>query len=66
MNLIVAETMRVLPVLLADHPSLTRILRGRKLVVRMLEDYTSSSHSVIREEVIEWDILDGIFNGDSA
>lgn len=64
MNLIVSETIRVLPVFLADYPSLTRILKGRKLVVRMLDDYTGSLHAVIREEMIGWDILDGIFNGD--
>ncbi len=65
MNLIVAEAIRVLPILLADSPSLTQILLGRKLVVRMLDDYSNSSNAVIREEVLDWDILGGIINGDS-
>lgn len=65
MNLIVSEAVRVLPMLLADSPSLTRILRGRKLVVRMLADYSGSSNAVIREEVLDWDILNAIIHGDS-
>tara|TARA_A100000171_G_scaffold35246_1_gene33766 strand:+ start:199 stop:555 length:357 start_codon:yes stop_codon:yes gene_type:complete len=65
MNLIVAEAIRVLPMLLAESPSLTQILRGRKLVVRMLDDYSNSSNAVIREQVLDWDILSGIIDGDS-
>ncbi|WP_417737355.1 hypothetical protein [Rosistilla oblonga] len=65
MNLIVAEAVRVLPILLAESSSLTRILRGRKMVVRMLDDYSSSSHAVIREEVLDWDILNAIIDGGS-
>ncbi len=65
MNLIVAEAIRVLPILFADSPSLTQIFRGRKLVVRMLDDYSSSSNAVIREVVLDWDILSGVIDGDS-
>ena len=65
MNLIVAEVIRVLPHLLADYSSLVRILRGLKLVVRMLDGYSSSSQAVIREKVLEWDLLDAIIDGDN-
>lgn len=65
MNLIVAESIRVLPLFLAESSSLTRILRGRKLIVRMLGDYSSSTHAVIREEVLEWDIINSIIDGDT-
>ncbi|GAA4447157.1 hypothetical protein GCM10023156_08890 [Novipirellula rosea] len=64
MNLIISETIRVLPTLLTDSPSLTRILRGRRLVVRMLNEYSGSSNAVVREEVLAWDILNAIIDGD--
>ncbi len=65
MNLIVAESIRVLPLFLAESSSLTRVLRGRRLIVRMLGDYSNSTHAVIREEVLEWDIINSIIDGDT-
>lgn len=65
MNLIVAEAIRVLPILLAKSPSLTRILRGRKLVVRMSDEYSNSSNAVIRERVLDRDLFRGIIDGDA-
>lgn len=64
MNLIVAESIRALPLFLAESSRLTRILRGRKLIVRMLDAYSSSKHAVIREEVLKWDIVNSIIDGD--
>lgn len=64
MNLIVAEAIRVLPILLADSPRLTHILRGRKLVVRMLDGYSTSPNAVVREDVLDWDFLNAIIDGE--
>ncbi|MGB7325986.1 MAG: hypothetical protein WBD31_14020 [Rubripirellula sp.] len=63
MDLITAEVMRVLPGFLGEYPSLQRRLRGRKLMVRMIESYQSRQVDYVRQSpvaaVIEGDDLIG-------
>lgn len=63
MNLIVTEAIRVLPLFLAKHPHLHRLVRGRKLKVRMIASYETVD-SVIREQAIDRDLIDSILGDD--
>ena len=62
MNLIVAEVIRVLPNFLTDFPQLHPQLRGRKIAVRMISDYSDTHSPFRRQLVLEWDILDAILS----
>lgn len=52
MDLIVAETLRVLPIFLEQHPNLQEEVRGRTIVVRMIAAYDSADH-ILRERAVE-------------
>lgn len=58
MNLIVSETIRVLPLFLADHPEVREHLRERKLTVRMIESYAEARSKCFREAALERNLLD--------
>lgn len=62
MNLIVSETIRVLPMFLADHPEVHEHLRERKLTVRMVDSYADARSACSRETPLEWNILDAILS----
>lgn len=62
MNLIVAETIRVLPIFLADYPELHPLIRGRKLAVRMTKCYSNTKSDVLRVVELEWDIVDAVLS----
>lgn len=62
MNLIVAETIRVLPIFLADYPELHPLIRGRKLSVRMTKSYSNPESDVLHVVELEWDIVDAVLS----
>jgi hypothetical protein len=62
MNLIVSEAVRVLPLFLADHPEVREPLRGRKLIVRMVNSYADACSAYRCETALEWNILDAILS----
>lgn len=64
MNLIIAETIRVLPIFLADYPELHPLIRGRKLAVRMTKSYSNAKSDVLRVVELEWDIVDAVLASD--
>ncbi|MCC9603713.1 hypothetical protein LOC67_24450 [Stieleria sp. JC731] len=59
MNLIVAETLRLLPALLAEYPDFQGVMLGRKLRVRMIDSYQDSRCQYHTEYAIEWDYVSG-------
>lgn len=64
MDLVVAESIRALPYLFSRRPGLERLIRGRILIVRLVESYAEIRGSVLREYSLDWDtatqrILDG-------
>lgn len=61
MNLVVAETIRVLPIFLTNYPRLHSIMRGRTLVVRMIENY-DKQNAVVREQTLEWNVLNAFLD----
>lgn len=60
MNLIIAETIRILPSFLAEHSDLQSHLVGRKLCVRMIDSYTDDRSEFHREHLLEWDLLEAL------
>ena len=66
MNLIVSEVIRVLPSFLADNPEVHTHLRGRKLVVRMINSYTDKQTELRNEIVLNWDILEAVLSDDQT
>lgn len=64
MNLIVAETIRVLPYLIVDNPSSEQHLGGRKLVIRALRSYASYLTEFDQETKLDWDILSSLLSDD--
>lgn len=62
MNLVVSETVRVLPLFLKDHPEVHEQLRGRQLVVRLVDDYAGASSTFRRQIPLEWRILDPLLS----
>ena len=65
-NLVVSEAVRLLPLLLANAPpSLIPHLKGRKLAVRLVEDYACARTSVLREHLFSWDVMSEMLNDSS-
>ncbi len=62
MNLIVAEVIRVLPAFLTEYPELRPQLAGRKLSIRMIDNYTDTQAVFRRELALEWDILNAVLS----
>lgn len=62
MNLVVAESIRVLPIFLAEHPELHPLIRGRRLTVQITNSYSNVKSNVLREVELEWEIVDAILS----
>lgn len=60
MNLVVAESIRFLPIFLAEHPELHPLIRGRKLTVQIASSYSSIKSNVLRDVQLEWEIVDAV------
>lgn len=62
LNLLVAETIRVLPHFVAANPDLIEFLSGRKLVIRVVNSYPDSQTDFLREISLDWDFLAAILS----
>jgi hypothetical protein len=60
MNLVVSESLRALPLFLADHPELHACLRGRRLTIRLIDQYLDIPSRFQREVVLEAGFLDAV------
>jgi len=60
MNLVVAETIRVLPEFLFVYPEINETLVGRQLCVGLLNEYEVSPRHFLRERHLDWDFLSAI------
>ena len=57
LNLVVSETVRVLPMFLAENPQIEPYLVGRQLKVRLIHDYQNFDQDYSLEYEFEWDVL---------
>lgn len=64
MNLVVAEAVRTFPIFLRDNPGALPLIRGRKMTVRLIQDYAEDPKRYVREYVPEWDYV-GAMVGDN-
>ncbi|QDV55163.1 hypothetical protein Mal33_11320 [Rosistilla oblonga] len=66
MNLIVAETIRILPFFLADYPDVHSHLIDRQLCVRMIGSYVDVQSKFRREYLLEWGVLKAMLADDTS
>ena len=64
MNFVVAEAIRVFPFFINENPHLKRWLRGRRLVVRLIESYDDANDQYKRQHALEWDFIAGVLGSD--
>lgn len=66
MELIIAESVRVVPLLLVDHPRLRGPISERRIVVRMISRYTDSQAEYNRQVVTNLHVADVIAVSDAV
>ena len=62
LNLVVAEAIRVLPLLLRDNPDLQPHVHGRKLIVRLIGMYDDDSSTFAREYKLSGDYVSAVLD----
>lgn len=64
MELIIAESVRVVPLLLTDHPRLRALISRRRIVARMILRYSDSQAECIRQVTTDLLVADIIAESD--